>query len=300
VAASMAVVILAQSAATSRAYAARFDEQVDTDADLLALGGANLAAAVTGTFVVNGSPTKTQMVVGAGGRSQVAQLAAVVVVGVVCAVATGPLGWLPLAALAAVVFLIGVELVDVAGMRRILAVRRHEFVVAVLTALAVVVLGVEEGIVVAVVVSIIDHLRHSYAPRSSVLVKSSAGHWRSLPVAPGTRTAEGLLVYRFGSGLYFANVSRLVADLVTIGAEGPPVRWLCLDAAAVGDVDYTAAAVLTQLVQREQRAGVRVVLSNVVDAVRVELDRYGITALIGADGIFDTSGEVLAAYGEAG
>jgi sulfate permease, SulP family len=198
------------------------------------------------------------------------------------------------------VFLIGVELVDVAGMRRILAVRRHEFVVAVLTALAVVVLGVEDGIVVAVVVSIIDHLRHSYAPRSSVLVKSPAGHWRSLPVAPGTRTAEGLLVYRFGSGLYFANVSRLVADLVTIGAEGPPVRWLCLDAAAVGDVDYTAAAVLTQLVQREQRAGVRVVLSNVVDAVRVELDRYGITALIGTDDIFDTSGEVLAAYREAG
>jgi len=298
VAASMVVVILAQSAATSRAYAARFDEQVDTDADLLALGGANLAAAVTGTFVVNGSPTKTQMVVGAGGRSQVAQLAAVVVVGVVCAVATGLLGGLPLAALAAVVFLIGVELVDVAGMRRILAVRRHEFVVAVLTALAVVVLGVEEGIVVAVVVSIIDHLRHSYAPRSSVLVKSPAGHWRSLPVAPGTRTAEGLLVYRFGSGLYFANVSRLVADLMTLGAEGPPVRWLCLDAAAVGDVDYTAAAVLTQLVQREQRAGVRVVLSNVVDGVRAEFDRYGITALIGADGIFDTSGEVLAAYRE--
>jgi sulfate permease, SulP family len=299
VAASMVVVILAQSAATSRAYAARFDEQVDTDADLLALGGANLAAAVTGTFVVNGSPTKTQMVVGAGGRSQVAQLAAVVVVGVVCAVATGLLGGLPLAALAAVVFLIGVELVDVAGMRRILAVRRAEFVVAVLTALAVVVLGVENGIVVALVVSIIDHLRHSYAPRSSVLVKSPAGHWRSLPVAPGTRTADGLLVYRFGSGLYFANVSRLVADLVTIGAEGLPVRWLCLDAAAVGDVDYTAAAILTQLVQREQRAGVRVVLSNVVDAVRVELDRYGITALIGADGIFDTSGEVLVAYGEA-
>ena len=180
--------------------------------------------------------------------------------------ATGLLGGLPLAALAAVVFLIGVELVDVAGMRRILAVRRAEFVVAVLTALAVVVLGVEDGIVVAVVVSIIDHLRHSYAPRSSVLVKSPAGHWRSLPVAPGARTADGLLVYRFGSGLYFANVSRLVADLVTIVGEGPPVRWLCLDAAAIGDVDYTAAAVLTQLVQREQRAGVRVVLSNVVDA----------------------------------
>jgi len=296
VAASMVVVILAQSAATSRAYAARFDEQVDTDADLLALGGANLAAAATGTFVVNGSPTKTQMVVGGGGRSQVAQLTSVAVVVVVCLVATRLLDGLPLAALAAVVFLIGVELVDVAGMRSILAVRRAEFVVAVFTALAVVLLGVEDGIVVAVIVSIIDHLRHSYDPRSSVLSKSPAGHWRSLPVAPGARTVDGLLVYRFGSGLYFANVARLVADLATIVGEGQPVRWLCLDAAAIGDIDYTAAAVLTQIVLREQKAGVRVVLSNVVDAVRAELDRYGITALLGADGIFDTSGEVLAAY----
>jgi sulfate permease, SulP family len=295
-AASAVVVILAQSAATARAYAARFDEHVDTDADLLALGGANAAAAFTGTFMVNGSPTKTQMVVGAGGRTQLAQLASAAFVVVVCVAATGFLGGLPLAALAAVVFLIGVELVDVAGMRKIRAVRRAEFVVALLTALAVVVLGVEDGIVVAVVVSIIDHLRHSYAPRSSVLVKSEKGHWRSREVAPGARTAEGLLIYRFGSGVYFANVMRLVADLVTIAGTGPPLRWLCLDAAAIGDIDYTAAVVLDQLVRREQKAGVRVVLSNVVDEVRAELDRYGITALVGEDGIFDTSGEVLAAY----
>jgi SulP family sulfate permease len=296
VAASMVLVILAQSAATSRAYAARFDEQVDTDDDLVALGGANLAAAVTGTFVVNGSPTKTQMVVGAGGRSQLAQLVSVAVVVVVCLVATGLLGGLPLSALAAVVFLIGVDLVDIAGMRRIFAVRRSEFVVAAITALAVVLLGVQDGIVVAVVVSIIDHLRHSYAPQSSVLTKSAEGHWRSMPVTPGARTTDGLLVYRFGSGLYFANIARLVADLTTLSGQGTAVRWLCLDAAAIGDIDYTAATVLTQVVQRERQAGARVVLSNVIKPVRNELSRYGIAALIGPDGFFDTSGEVLEAY----
>jgi MFS superfamily sulfate permease-like transporter len=296
VAASMVVVILAQSAATSRAYAARLDEQVDTDDDLVALGGANLAAAVTGTFVVNGSPTKTQMVVGAGGRSQLAQLVSVAIVVVVCLVATGLLGGLPLSALAAVVFLIGVDLVDVAGMRRIFAVRRAEFVVAVLTALAVVLLGVQDGIVVAIVVSIIDHLRHSYDPRSSVLAKSAEGHWRSIPVAPGARTTDGLLVYRFGSGLYFANIARLVSDLTALSGQGTPVRWLCLDAAAIGDIDYTAATVLTQVVQREQQAGARVVLSNVIKPVRNELSRYGIADMIGPDGFYDTSGEVLAEY----
>ena len=299
-AASMFVVILAQSAATSRAYAARFDEQVDTDADLLALGGANLAAAAPARSWSTAARRRRRWSWARAGAARLAQLASVVVVVVVCLVATPLLSGLPLAALAAVVFLIGVELVDVAGMRRILAVRRAEFVVAVLTALAVVVLGVEHGILVAVVVSIIDHLRHSYAPRSTVLAKSPEGHWRSVPVTPGARTADGLLVYRFGSGLYFANVTRLVTDLTTIIDAGPPVRWLCLDAAAIGDVDYTAAAVLSQVVAREQKAGVRVVLSNVVDDVRAELDRYGITALIGADGVFDTSGEVLAAFETGG
>ncbi len=80
---------------------------------------------------------------------------------------TGPLAYLPNAALAAVVFLIAIELIDIKGMRRILACRRHEFAIALLTSAAVVVLGVEEGIVLAVVASMIDHLRHSYRPVTS-------------------------------------------------------------------------------------------------------------------------------------
>ncbi|MEK6437721.1 SulP family inorganic anion transporter [Pseudonocardia sp. T1-2H] len=291
-AASMLLVVLAQSAATARAYAARFDETPDTDADLVGLAGANLAATVTGAFVVNGSPTKTQMVVGAGGRSQLAQLASVVAVVVVCLVATGPLAHLPLAALAAVVFLIGVELVDVAGLRRILAVRRAEFVVALLTAVAVIVLGVEDGVLIAVVASIVDHLRHSYSPHNAVLVKSPAGHWRSEPVARGARTSGGLIVYRFASGLYFANASRLFADVETLLAAGPDLRWFCLDAAGIGDVDFTASTVLADVFARLRARGVHVVTSNLADGVRAELERYGVTP----DAWYDTSGEALAAY----
>src|SRR5664280_3019400 len=133
-AASMFVVILAQSAATSRAYALKYDEPVSEDTDLVGLGAANVAAAFSGTFVVNGSPTKTQMVDSAGGRTQLASLTTAAVVLVVLLVATGPLASLPNAALAAVVFLIGIQLIDIQGMRRILAVRRHEFAVAALTA----------------------------------------------------------------------------------------------------------------------------------------------------------------------
>ena len=299
-AASMFVVILAQSAATSRAYAVKYEEEFSEATDLVGLGAANITAAFSGTFVVNGSPTKAQVVDNAGGRSQLAPLSAAAVVLVVLVLLTGPLTYLPDAALAAVVFLIAVELIDVKGMRRILAIRKHEYAVALLTTVAVVALGVEYGIVLAVVASIVDHLRHSYNPLNSVLVKSPAGHWHAAPVRPGVRTEEGLVVYRFGTSLYYANASRLFEDVAALADHGGPLRWLVLDCAAIGDVDYTASTVLTKVVEHLHRRQVRLVMSSVLDPVRQQLDRYGISPTLGADAFYDTPGQALEAFHAAG
>ena len=271
-AASMFVVILAQSAATSRAYAAKYDEEDSEDSDLTGLAAANVAAAFSGTFPVNGSPTKAQIVDSAGGRSQLSSLAAAVVVLVVLVLLTGPLAYLPAAALAAVVFLIAAELVDIAGLRRILATRRHEFAVALLTTVAVVGLGVEQGIVLAIVASVVDHLRHSYSPLNSILVKSPEGHWQATPVTAGARTEPGLAVYRFGTSLYYANAARLAADITAVAGHGAvagpvstgPLRWLVIDWTAIGDVDYTAASVLTKVVERLHERKVCLVFSSVL------------------------------------
>src|SRR6266705_603039 len=295
-AASLFVVILAQSAATSRAYAGKYEEAFSQDTDLVGLGAANVAAALSGTFVVNGSPTQTQVTDSAGGRSQLAQLTTSAVVLLVLLLLTGPLASLPTAALAAIVFLIAVGLIDVRGMRRILACRRHEFTIALLTATAVVILGVEEGIALAVAISVIDHLRHTSHPRSSVLVKSPAGHWQPAPVLPGARTEEGLVVYRFGTSLYYANASPLTDDVTALVAQGSPLRWLVLDAAAIGDVDYTAAAVLTRVIEHVRRRHIRFAVSSVLGPVRRQLDRYGISAALGPAAYYDTPGEALEAF----
>ena len=178
-AASIFVVVLAQSAATSRAYAAKFNDNFDENVDLVGLSLANISAGLTGTFVVNGSPTKTAMVDKAGGRSQLAQLVTAGIVLVVLLFLTKPLSYLPSAVLAAVVFLIGIELVDVNGMRSILRLRRLEFVVALITAATVVFVGVEQGIILAIVLSIIIHLRHSYRPYDRLLVPEEGGDWRT-------------------------------------------------------------------------------------------------------------------------
>ena len=293
---SMFVVILAQSAATSRAYAAKYEEPFDEATDLVGLGAANVAAGFSGTFVVNGSPTKAQIVDSAGGRSQLSQLTASAVVLIVLVLLTGPLTYLPDAALAAAVFVIAAELVDVKGMRQIRACRKQEFAVAVLTAAAVVGLGVEYGIAIAIIASMVDHLRHSYNPLNSVLVKSPEGHWQAIPAGPGARTEEGLVVYRFGTSLYYANASRLLEDVTALVGHGGPLRWMVIDFAAVGDVDYTASAVLLKVVEHVHQHDVHLALSSVLGPVRHQLDGYGISRALGQAAYFETPGEALKAF----
>ena len=159
-----------------------------------------------------------------------------------------------------------------------------------------VVLGVEYGIALAIVASIVDHLRHSYSPLNSVLMKSPEGHWHPVPCGPGARTDEGLVVYRFGTSLYYANASRLVEDVATLIGHGDPLRWMVIDCAAIGDVDYTASAVLAAVVEHVHQHHVHLVLSSVLGPVRHQLDRYGISKALGQDAYFDTPGEALEAF----
>jgi MFS superfamily sulfate permease-like transporter len=222
------------------------------------------------------------------------------VVLIVLVLLTGPLAYLPDAALAAVVFVIAIELIDLLGMRRILALRKHEFAVALLAMAAVVALGVEYGIVIAIIASIIDHLRHSYHPLNCVLVKSPDGHWQPVPAEPGARTREGLVAYRFGTSLYYANASRLLEDVVALTGHGGPVHWLVIDCAAIGDVDYTASAVLIEVVEHAHQQNVRLVFCSVLGPVRQQLDRYGISNALGQDAYFATPGEALDAFHSTG
>lgn len=300
-AASVFILILAQSAATSRAYASKYNDAFDENVDLVGLGAANVAAGLSGTFLVNGSPTKTQMVDGAGGRNQLAQLTTGVIVAIVLLFLTRPLQYMPNAVLAAVVFLIGIELVDLPGMKRILRVRPDEFAVALATAVAVVVVGVEQGIILAIVLSVLDHLRNSYRPVTSVMVATGGDpHWRQVPPAPGARTLPGLVVYRFAGGLYYANANHLVEDMVGIveqGEEaGDPVRWLCLDSVVIDDIDFSGGEALRQIHGALSDHGVRLVIAEPLPQVHELLVRYGLVEVLGEDAIYPTLSDAVAAF----
>ena len=296
---SVFVVILAQSAATSRAYAAKYNESFSENTDLVGLGLAEVAATLSGSYVVNGSPTKTQMVDSAGGRSQLAQLATGAIVIVVLVFLTAPLQYMPNAVLASIVFLIAIELIDLAGMRRVLALRRDEFVIAALTALTVVVVGVEQGIILAIVLSIIDHLRKSYGPNNAVLVPTG-NQWRSIPMSPTLRTAPGLVVYRFSADLYYANASRFLDDVQAILSSSgePPLRKLCINAGAIFDIDYTGAETMRQAHDACAAHSVQLVFAAVLPSVRQELERAGIVDLVGSDQFYERVSDVIGPVGQ--
>jgi len=294
---SIFLVILAQSAATSRAYAARYSESFRENVDLVGLSLANVSAGLSGTFVVNGSPTKTQMVDSAGGKSQVSQLTTAVIVLIVLLFLTAPLAYMPNAVLAAVVFLIGVELVDVKGMRKVLRLRPDEFVVAAITAAVVVIWGVEQGIILAIVLSLIDHIRRGYNPHSTVVALNERGHIRNLPVSSHAELAPGLVVYRFAASAYYANANRFTQEIQDlVDNSHPPVTWLCIDAAAMPDIDFSAGQVLIELQRSLQERGIRLVAAELDDDVRRELRIYGIEEVAGSDAFFSTVQEVLEAY----
>ena len=293
---AMFVVILAQSAATSRAYASRYNERFNANTDLVGLGMANIGAGLSGTFVVAGSPTKTQMVDGAGGRTQMSLIVTSLITLMVLLFLTEPLAYMPDAVLSAVVFLIGVDLIDVQGMKKIYQQRRSEFWVAVITMLVVAIVGVEQGIILAVVLSLIDHTRRGYKPRNAVLVPAESGVMVAQPVASKAEALPGLLIYRFTHSMYYANSQQLTEEITGLVSNAePPLRWLCIDASAVDDVDYSAAETLRSLYGILKDKGVRIVVAQVMDDVRQE-SRYKLQELFGEDAFFDTLDDVMEAF----
>jgi SulP family sulfate permease len=166
----------------------------------------------------------------------------------------------------------------------------------------VVVVGVEQAILLAIVMSLIEHLRHSYRPHNTLLVHNAAGHLASVPVPDQPEVSEslalqpGLVVYRFGASLYYANADRLETEVGALTGPDRDVAWFCLDGGPLGDVDFSAGETLRSLVEELTGRQIRFVVAQAIDPVRQLLDRFGITDVIGEDAYFDSIPEMMEAF----
>ncbi|MBI1377370.1 MAG: STAS domain-containing protein [Frankiales bacterium] len=297
IATSCLVLIIAQSAATARSFAMKQGDRVDVNRDILGLSGANAAAGLTGTFVVNGSPTKTEILDEQGGRSQVANLTMAVVALLVTLFATSALAPMPKAVLGSIVFLIGVGLVDAVGLRRIQVRARGEFVIALLTAVVVCVVGVEQGIILALVLSILMLVSRQYRPSNFVVGVDAAGQPTYQSAQPGLQSAPGLIVFRYDAELFYANANRFTDDVEALVQSAPePVRWVVLDCSAIEDVDYSAGIALHHLVDYVHAHHAHFAVAGADARLLATLEVMGTLDLFGRDHVFGSLADAFAAY----
>jgi len=288
--------IITQSSATARAFGIMHHTVPDENRDLLGLGAANVIAGLSGTFVVNGSPTQTAMLESFGGRSQMANLSSAVTVAVVLIVLTGPLVFLPICVLGAIVFIVAMGMVDVRGFKRLWICARKEFYVALLSALSVVCLGVGYGIRIAIVVSLLDHVRRGYKPRTAVVVRDPDIHWRMEKTAPGLFVEPGVILYWFGTDLYYANAPHFCSEIRRLVDNSPGVRVIIVDCGPITSMDYTAGRSLLELHAELLLRGVTLVFTRVTEGLRKDFDRQHLTEKIGEQNIFRSRKLSLAAF----
>ncbi len=282
-AASIALVVLAQSAAVARSYANKNRYKDEVNADLLGLSAANAGSALTGGFAINGSPPRTAAGDSAGSRSQMVNLVMAAVIGLILLFASGLFAYIPSTVLDGIVLGIGIHLLKIADLRAVLRARPLEFWIALLTLLVVAFIGVEQGILLAILASVLDRARRAYLPSEETPIASGALSARAAERMPGADPAAlaGVLAYRFGASLFFANATRFderVREL--IAAADPAVHTLVIDAGAMSDIDVTGADVLRDLATDLAGQGCRTVVTDLSDDAAAVLQRAGVDDVV--------------------
>jgi sulfate permease, SulP family len=176
-------------------------------------------------------------------------------------------------------------------------VRRSEFYIAVLTAIFVFAVGVEQGIILAVVLSLIEMVRRQYHPHRFVVGVSPEGRPTFTQAKPGIESAPGLLVFRYDADLFYANANQFSDDVQQLMTAAPSrIRWLVLDCSSIPDVDYSAGAALYQLVTYVHSRNATFALAALDPSLRAALDRVGVLERLTITHVYDTVEEAVAAY----
>ncbi len=294
----VALVIVSQSAITTRAFADQGGYDVDVGRDFIGVGAANVVAGFFGAFAVNASPARTSAVAGVGGKTQVSSLGAAGAV-VLLIPAAGLLKDVPLATLSAVLIFVAIRIFRVRDLRTVLHFSTWEFGLALITLLAVALVGVEQGIVVAVALAIILRVHLSSRPGSYELGRiPGTTSWEPLGLHPDTKPTPGVIAFLFAASLYFANAEYFRASVnKSLSEATSPTTLFILDTAAMDDIDYTGSRALTQVMDTLERSHITFAVARAVGATEVDLKRSGLLAKIGTDHMFSSVDEAVLALG---
>jgi high affinity sulfate transporter 1 len=288
------LVSLTDTIATSTAFAARRGEEVKPDQEMIGIGSANIVAGFFQGFAVSTSSSRTAVADQTGAKSQLTGLVGAGVVALLLVFFNGLLRNLPQTALAAVVIAAAFSLVDLGTLRRYLSVRRSSFVLSLVASAGVIFFGVLEGILIAVVLSILLFFRRSWWPHGEVLgqIDGESGWHANHNGLVGTELPD-IVVYRWEAPLFFANAGMFRQQIRALARERKP-HWVILQCEAITDIDVTAADILQQLDIELNEHGIKIAFVELRDRLKDLVYDYGLFATLDADHFYGSIEEALA------
>ncbi len=293
------LVSLTDTIATATSFAARRGDEVDPDQEMVGMGAANLAAGFFQGFAISTSGSRTAVAEQSGAKSQATGLVGAGIVALLLLFLNELLADLPQSALAAVVIVAALTLMDFAILRRYWAVRRSAVAISVVASVGVILFGVLQGIIVAVVLAILLFFRRNWWPHGVVLgTREGLPGWHSLRSNPDARELPGIVVFRWEAPLFFANAGIFRQQIRELVREKEP-DWVVLQCEAITDVDVTAAEMLEQLDNELNASGVHIAFAEMRDRLQDLVLRYGLLETLDRDHFYPTLESALEAVGTA-
>ncbi len=296
---AMAVVgiTLCEALLLVRSCSRKHNTKADGNQVLFAYGMASVASGFTGSLVSGPSASRTAAMDVAGSRTQLSSLVAAVTVALVMVFFTDELAYLPTAALAGVVASAVLNLIEVEELRELWQMRRSEFWIAVVCLFSVLVFGPLQAVIIAFLLATIDLLRRASRPGTWVLREASDG---SHFIPEGTNHAPnipGIIIYRFGASLYFANATFFEEEVAKLFTQSTtPVKWFVLDAAAMNDMDTTGEEALHQVLTWLAKRGVTVAVTRANPSTTALFKHYHLLELIGENRLYPTNRHAITAF----
>jgi high affinity sulfate transporter 1 len=297
-AAGIALIAFADTGVLSRTLAARRGESVSGNAELGALGAANVASGLFGGFPVSSSTSRTPVAIEAGSRTQLTGFFAAILLVVFMLLAPGVTAYLPVATLAAVIIVAAASMVDIGGLRRLWRMSRAETVLMFSAFLGVTVFGVLQGILVAITLSLLAFVQRAWNPYRTELVRvEGVPGYHDVDRHPDGERTPGLLIARFDAPLFFANGAAFAAHVRELVDSTPgPVRRVVVAAEAITGIDTTALDDLVELDKYLERHGIDLVFAELKGPVKDRLARYGVGARFGPEHFYPTIGAAVRDY----
>jgi len=294
----ISLVAIGDTISTSAGFASRKGYDVDSDQEMVGIGAANLLAGMFSGFAVSTSSSRTAVAEQSGAKTQLTGVVAGLLVLAMLLFVPGLVRNLPQPALAAIIITAAISLFDTQALRHLWEVRKSEFMLAIICALGVILIGVLEGIVIAVFVAILQFFERFWRPNSAVLgdPKGIPGY-HDIERYPDAKQIPGLLMLRWDAPLFFANANifrKRIRDLVA--ASDPKPLWVLVAAEPVTDIDVTAADILIDLDLELNEDGIHLVFAELKDPVKDKILDYGLLDTIDSRHFYPTMKRAIKEY----